>query len=167
MVELKSAIPEGRGKNAVAQLLSRRLIVPKIFFDAEWPDRKARIDVLAVDRSGAGDVHAVEIKVGKTQLDAAIRSLVKLPAQYKYLAYFSPGNGEKPLFPPDSDSCQRLYARDGMGRVGTIHLNQVDPRKTLTAEIEIYPERFQVPPSLYQEIDRYADKHTPDLAIRP
>jgi hypothetical protein len=61
VAELKSGILEGRGKNAVAQLFSKKLIVPKIYFDARWPNRMTHVDVLAVDRSGAGDVHVVEI----------------------------------------------------------------------------------------------------------
>src|ERR1700723_1836751 len=59
---LSSEQEQGRAKNAVADLLSRQLIVPKVFFDAHWPSRKSRVDVLAVDRSGSGEVHVVEVK---------------------------------------------------------------------------------------------------------
>src|ERR1700687_1182099 len=55
---------EARAKNAVADFLFRQLIVPKVFFDAPWPNRSSRVDVLAVDRSGTGEIHVVEVKVG-------------------------------------------------------------------------------------------------------
>ena len=167
MAEMRSGILEGRGKNAVAQLFSQKLIVPKIFFDAGWPSRTTQVDVLAVDRSGAGDVHAVEIKVSKHQLATTIRNLMRLLAQYKYLAYFSLSDEQETLFTPDSERDGRLYAPDGLGRIGTICLYQGDPGAALIAEIEIEPERFQVPSTHYEEIDRYLDKHTPDIAVRP
>jgi hypothetical protein len=164
---MRSGILEGRGKNAVAQLFSQKLIVPKIFFDARWPSRATQVDVLAVDRSGAGDVHAVEIKVSKYQLATTIRNLIRLPAQYKYLAYFSGSDEQETLFDPESEPDGRLYAPDGLGRIGTICLYQEEPTDALVAKVVIEPERFQVPPNLYEEIDRYVDKHTPDIAIRP
>lgn len=167
MTELSPGILEGRGKNAVARLFSEKLIVPKIFFDARWPGRTTHVDVLAVDRSGAGDVHVVEIKMSKHPLATTIRNLIRIPAQYKYLAFFSLSDEQETLFAADSEPDRRLYAPDGLGRIGAICLYQGDPGEALTAEIEVEPERFQVPPSLYEEIDRYVDKHTPDIAIRP
>jgi hypothetical protein len=167
VAEVSSRILEGRGKNAVAQLFSQKLIVPKIFFDARWPGRTMHVDVLAVDRSGAGDVHAVEIKVSKHQLATTLRDLIRIPAQFKYLAYFDLTDEKKALFNPDSEPEDRLYAPDGLGRIGTICLYQEGPADALFAEVVVEPERFRVPPSLNEEIDRYLDKHTPDIAVRP
>ena len=164
--EMKLGILEGRGKNAVAQLFSQKLIVPKIFFDPRWPGRTTHVDVLAVDRSGAGDVHVVEIAVSKQQLATTIRNLIRVPAQYKYLAFFSLSDEQEMLFTPDSESDNRLYAHDGLGRIGTICLYQGEPGEALIAEIQVEPERFRVPASLYEEIDHYLDKHTPDISIR-
>jgi hypothetical protein len=166
VAEIKSGILEGRGKNAVAQLFSQKLIVPKIFFDARWPGRTTHVDVLAVDRSGAGDVHVVEIAVNRHQLATTIRNLIRIPAQYKFLAYFSLSDEQDTLFTSDSEPDRRLYAPDGLGRIGTICLFQGDPGDALIAEVIVEPERFRVPPKLYEEIDRYLDKHTPDIAIR-
>lgn len=166
MAEMRSGILEGRGKNATAQLFSRKLIVPKIFFDAHWPSRTTHVDVLAVDRSGAGDVHVVEIVVNKRQLATTIRNLAKIPAQYKYVAFFSLSDEQEMLFTPDSELDNRLYAHDGLGRIGTICLYQGEPGEALIAEIQLEPERFRVPSNLYEEIDRYLGKHTPDIAIR-
>jgi len=52
---------EGRAINAVAELLRRTLSVPNIYLDP--PSSLIEADVLAVDRGGAGDLHAVEIKL--------------------------------------------------------------------------------------------------------
>lgn len=166
MPERRTGVLKGRGKNAIAQLLSNKLIVPKIFFDARWPNRTAHIDVLAVDRSGAGDVHVVEIAMNKRDFAATVRKLIRVPAQFKYLAYFSLGDEEEPLFNPLSEPDLRLYARDGLGRIGTISFCEGDPGEALRGEILVEPERFRVPGDLNQEIDRYLDRHTPDIAIR-
>jgi hypothetical protein len=165
--ETRSRLLEGRGKNAVAQFLSEKLTVPKIFFDARWPSRTETVDVLAVDRSGAGDVHVVEITMNKQRVAATISTLMRIPSQYKYLAYFDPSGGyEEPLFDSASEPDKCLYAHDGLGRVGTVRLYQGEPGEALIAEIEVEPERFRVPANLNPEIDRYLDKHTPDIAIR-
>lgn len=166
MPEPRSGVLEGRGKNAVAQLFSKKLTVPKIFFEARWPARTEQVDVLAVDRSGAGDVHVVEIATNRHRLATTIRNLMRIPAQYKYLAYFSRSDEQESLFDPKADPDQRLYARDGLGRIGTICLYQGNPGDALIAEIVVEPERFRVPANLYPEIDRYLDKHTPDIAVR-
>jgi|GEM_PF-1786730 hypothetical protein len=52
---------EGRAINAVAELLRRKLSVPNIYL--EPPQSLISADVLAVDHGGAGDLHAVEIKL--------------------------------------------------------------------------------------------------------
>ena len=52
---------EGRAVNAVAELLRRSLSVPNIYIEPSHSIIAA--DILAVDRGGAGDLHAVEIKL--------------------------------------------------------------------------------------------------------
>ena len=47
----------GRAKNAVLGFLEKNLYVPKIFLDATWDGHK--VDLLGIDRDGAGDVYAV------------------------------------------------------------------------------------------------------------
>ena len=87
--------------------------------------------------------------------------------RYKYLAYFDLSGGqEEAWFVSDSEPDNCLYAHDGLGRIGTIRFFQGEPGETLNAEIEVEPERFRVPANLNPEIDRFLDKHTPDIAIR-
>ena len=51
---------EHRGREAVADCLIRDLMVPNIYFDANWPNAQLQADVLAIDRAGTGDVHVVQ-----------------------------------------------------------------------------------------------------------
>jgi len=44
----------GRAKNALLSFFEQRLSVPKIYLDADWQGE--RVDVLAIDRAGVGDV---------------------------------------------------------------------------------------------------------------
>lgn len=53
---------EQNAKDAVSRLMSRRLIVPKVFFDAAWPDSGHHVDIVVIDHAGTGDVHVIEIK---------------------------------------------------------------------------------------------------------
>ena len=44
---------ELRARDVVAKLFVRHLIVPTVFFDAEWLDER-RVDLIAIDRGGSG-----------------------------------------------------------------------------------------------------------------
>ena len=82
----KNAVFEIDAYDAVARVLFRTLTVPKIFFEAPWPENE-HVDVLAIDRAGSGDLHVVEVK---TRIDmvttAVIRQLLRVPAHYRWIA---------------------------------------------------------------------------------
>lgn len=158
---LTSGQQEARAKTAVANFLFRHLIVPKVFFDASWPDRTHRVDVMAVDRSGSGEIHAVEVKVGTSALrdiESAIVKLRRVPAHFKYLAVFEAKNYQV--------NDRALYAPDGMGRVGVIQVRE-DSAGNLSAEFQVRPERFRLDSSIFKAVDRFTAKHPADLEIRP
>jgi len=159
---LRSVLSEdqqhSRVKNAVARFLFGALIVPKIFFDARWPPRKSGVDVLAVDRAGAGEIHIAEVKVGSADLAGAVRRLAAIPAHFKYLALF--GNGS--YYPSDKS----LYAPDGMGRVGVIQVRE-NRADELRAEFIIRPERFGLDSSYFKQIDKFTSARPADIEIRP
>jgi hypothetical protein len=159
---LRSVLSEeqqhSRVKNAVARFLFSALIVPKIFFDARWPLRKSRVDVLAVDRAGAGEIHIAEVKVGSPDLANDVARLSRIPGHFKYLALF--GN---PSFDPSDGS---LYAPDGMGRVGVIQIRE-NRADELDAKFIIRPERFRLDSSYFKKIDEFTAAHPADMEIRP
>lgn len=150
----------GRAKNAVADFLSSQLIVPKIFFDAHWPSRRDRVDVLAVDRSGTGEVHVVEVKQGRDlKASDAVARLMQIPAHFRYLALFdNPKN-----LRPRSDM---LFSQDGIGRIGIIEVRE-DPIGNLTARISVQPERFKLDSSVYKMVDRFTSSYPANLEVRP
>jgi hypothetical protein len=151
---------QGRAKNAIADLLARQLIVPKVFFDAHWPNRRSRVDVLAVDRSGSGEVHVAEVRRGR-DLRAAdvIERVMQIPAHFKYLALFdNPKN-----LRPRSDI---LYSSDGIGRIGIIEVRE-DPLGNLDARISVQPERFKLDSSVYKLVDRFTANYPAVREVRP
>jgi hypothetical protein len=159
---LRSVLSEeqqhSRVKNAVARFLFDALIVPKIFFDASWPPRKKRVDVLAVDRAGAGEIHIAEVKVGSGDTADALRHIAGIPAHFKYLALF--GNGS--YYPSEGS----LYAPDGMGRVGVIQVRE-SRADELRAEFIVRPERFRLDSSYFKQIDKFTAARPADMEIRP
>jgi len=153
---------QGRAKNEVARFLSSQLIVPKVFFDAHWPGRRDRVDVLAVDRSGTGEVHAVEVMRGrdlKMEMGDVIARLTQIPAHFRYLALFDNPKSLRPR----SDM---LYSADGIGRIGIIEVKE-DPIGNLSARISVQPERFKLDSSLYKMVDRFTASYPANLEVRP
>jgi len=153
---------ESRAKGAVAEFLFRQLIVPKVFFNAHWPDRRSQIDVMAVDRSGTGEVHVVEVKVGTSalappNLERAMATLMRIPAHFKYLALFGNQN-----YRPAQ---RTLYAADGMGRVGVILVKE-NIAGDLGCEYYVRPERFRFPAD-YGLVDKFTSKQSADIEVRP
>jgi len=138
---------EGRLKNAAADFLQQRLIVPKIFLDAAWPDYR-RTDVLAMDRAGAGDIHVVEVKTSLQAIMDVVSELMLVPAHYKYLATF-----ESSGLPPVNESL--LYAPDGMGRIGLIAVTERPDDRSLRARMVIAPERFRLQDKYWKEVDTF------------
>ncbi len=157
--ELSPEQRESRAKNAVAELLFRELIVPLVFVDAKWPISRNVVDVLAVDRGGSGEVHAVKVMVGTEALaniDKVVSSLMRIPAHFKYIAVF----GNKSYLPER----RLLYAPDGMGRIGIIHVKE-DRRGNLSAEFRIRPERFKFD-ATFKRVDDFTKTHRPYIEIR-
>jgi hypothetical protein len=157
---LSSQQQASRAKTAVAELLFRELIVPKVFVDVPWPVSRNVVDVMAVERSGSGDVHVAEVKVGTLAPGAvteAIARLMRIPAHFKYLAIFDNKN-----YSPDE---RGLYAEDGMGRVGVIQVKE-DAAGNLSAEFRVHPERFRFNAS-FKLVDRFTAVHPPYIEIRP
>ena len=149
---------EARGINAVAGLLSHRLIVPKIFLKPPWPDARNRVDLLAVDRAGSGEIHIVEVKSGIAEASQSLERVKAMPAHYKYIAVI----GDRRYRVDD----KALYAADGFGRIGVIQIIE-DEAGNLSADLALAPERFRVDASVFRSIDRFTSKHPADIEIRP
>lgn len=187
--KLTSRQREGRAINAVAELLRRKLSVPNIYL--EPPSSLISADVLAVDRGGAGDLHAVEIKLerdlnpfeGQQQpssqeewneiyethhakycekLQGIHRQVMSVPAHYRYLAI--PAES----FDRAIGELMRfgLWPEDGIGRLGVITIKDRG-EESPTAEIAVAPERFRVDPAKLKTIEtKLLAKSRPDIEVR-
>ena len=157
-IKLSDAQLSASGKDAVASWLARRLIVPKVFFDASWPSRRAQVDVLAVDRAGAGDIWVAEVKVGIGAALDAISQLMQLPAHYKFIAI---ARSPAPL----QLDPQALYSPSGMGRVGILLVEENPDNRVVVVE-SVPAERFRVEPAAIKQIDRFTATHQADIELR-
>jgi hypothetical protein len=188
--KLTSRQKEGRAINAVAELLRRRLSVPNIYL--EPPSSLISADVLAVDRGGAGDLHAVEIRLGRDlnpfegqrgkpsnpkelnevyaawypkyseKLHSIHRQLMSMPAHYRYLAI--PAECFDLAFGELGHF--GLFPEDGIGRLGVITIKEKG-EESPTAEMAVAPERFRVNPAKLKTIEtRLLAKSRPDIEVR-
>jgi len=164
---------EGRAVNAIADLLRRTLSVPNIYLDP--PAALISADVLAVDRGGSGDLHAVEIKLfgsksksligPRTRLLEMVRSahgLMSMPAHFRYLAV--PAADLEAL--GGNLHQLGLYADDGIGRLGIAAITERGSDSP-TAEVVFTPERFRVDPAKLKAIEtKLLAKSRPDIEVR-
>jgi hypothetical protein len=156
-IELSDSQLAASGKDGVASWLAKKLIVPKVFFNAPWPSKRTSVDVLAVDRSGAGDIWVAEVTIGVAAAREAISHLMQLPAHYKYVAIAKPG--------PYQPEPQTLYSPSGMGRVGIL-LVEENPDNRIVVVEGVPAERFRVEPAAIKQIDRFTASHHADIELR-
>jgi hypothetical protein len=163
--ELSARTRHGRAVNAVAEFLRSNLTVPNIYLEPR-AFAASMIDVLAVDRAGAGDLHGVEIKTDLISFSTvsahlrfyAVRRTFN-PAHYRYIAL------------PKSESLLRLlpkldlFSRDGIGRTGILLISQQNDDLPLV-EIGIKPERYRVLPAPMEKVDRFLARNRPDIEVR-
>ena len=160
--------------NAVAELLRKKLTVPNIYLEPRSPYIAA--DVLAVDRAGSGDLHAVRIELRRyrefkapqdvNETEAAWMKFIReaimaLPAHYRYLAI---AHDSWDLLVGEIGP--HLYSPDGIGRIGIIAITDRGEDPPI-AEISIAPERFRVDPVKLRNIEKkLLEKVRPDIEVR-
>jgi hypothetical protein len=169
----------GRAKNATLAFLERRISVPKIYIDALWDGQ--HIDVLAIDRDGVGDVHAVLLfvrtYVSDDQLDLegperseeekTIRVLIErfksIPANYKYIgAVDTKDHRIIPRFQINID--ESLFSPDFIGRIGLLHIIATPKVEEPIVDFRLKPERFRA--KIAKLADEYVQQHEADWEIR-
>lgn len=167
--ELSARTRHGRAVNAVAEFLRSSLSVPNIYLEPRNLGAPA-IDVLAADRAGAGDLHGVEIVEMEiktpapssrllTILTSHAKQLGLLPTHYRYLAL--PKIGFILQLLPKLE----LFSPDGIGRTGILLLSEQTDGLPLV-EVAIKPERYRVPASAMEKVDRFLARNRPDMEVR-
>lgn len=178
---------EGRAVNAVAEVLRKRLTVPNIYLEPRGDS--ISVDVLAVDRAGSGDLHAVQIKLQddfrripsskpatvrevkqrnadwqahfRKRVREIHRQIMALPAHFRYLAIL-----ENSLDMVTGELGPVLYSADGIGRIGIIAITDRGEEAPV-AEVVITPERFRVDAVKLRNIEKkLLEKVRPDIEVR-
>ncbi len=174
MIETQTKQELGRAKNALQAYLIRRLVVPKVYLDADL--NGAPVDVLAIDRAGVGDVHAVRMFLldksssiaaafilFASKLDSRVEEIRSLPSHFRYVAVVSdePYAGK---FDPSHEIIWQSFAEDGLGRVGILYvdLSEDDP----SIRVILKAERFRSSKEIVELADRYVAQHTPNWEVR-
>lgn len=135
---------ELRARNPVASCLIRQLVVPRIYFDADWPGLSGmRVDVLAIDRDGRGDAHLVEIKKRAADALAIVPALLAARAPFRWIAFL--GGTETESTASALASSDTLYPTDMPGRIGVIEIVEMAGGADLGANVRIKAERFPTP----------------------
>jgi hypothetical protein len=164
----------GRGKNAVLSFLEQRLSIPKIYIDADWDGH--HVDVLAINRDGVGDVHAVLLFANRCSGDAemvvddmtkVINPLIdefqRIPAQYKYIGGVDVGVNGAVMPGLPHPVVDKSFSPDGMGRIGFLAIDF--PQGGEPRIIEMFkPERFRA--KIAKIADEYIQQHEADWEIR-
>jgi hypothetical protein len=133
---------ELRALDPVARCLLRRLFVPRVYFEADWPaDGPVHVDVLAIDRDGVGDAHLVEVRRNASDALARVPLLLDASAPFRWIAFLT---GTE-----DTESSRTLASQASLsdparpGRVGVIEVVET-PGGDLDARVRITAERFLV-----------------------
>jgi len=165
----------GRAKNAVMSFLEHHLSIPKIYIDATWDGHP--IDVLAINRDGVGDVHAVLLftsKYGKNgsliagceleDLGRLIETFSHIPANFKYIGAVGKGSGRLhgPLRLVEKYH-DAAFSSDGIGRIGLLSVDLIG-EDDVRVTVETKPERFRA--KIAKLADEYIEQHEPDWEIR-
>ena len=131
-----------RSREPVAQCLIRRLVVPRVYFDARWPtDGDEPVDLLLIDRDGFGDPHLVYVNESAREALARVPALLVADAPFRWIAFLQ-GTDDAQVA-AELVSQRPLYPLEGAGRIGVIevvHMRGGD----LGANVRTKAERFPV-----------------------
>lgn len=151
---------ESRAVNPIATCLLRQLVVPRIYFDADWPGMPGmRADVLAIDRDGRGDAHVVEIRKNAADALGMVPGLLAARSPFRWIAFLR-GTEDDAATRALSEQ-ETLYAHDSRGRVGVVEFFEMAGHD-LGASVRIKAERFPTP--TYELAAAFAASH--EAALR-
>lgn len=150
---------EIRAREGVARCLIRRLLVPRVYFEAEWPEAGGeRFDVLVIDRDGVGDPHLVEIREKAADALAIASKLMSTPVPYRWLAFLQGTEDEASTLALASQA--PLYQEGVAGRIGVIEIVRM-AGDTLGANVRLVAERFPTP--AYELAGRFSTTHAAQM----
>lgn len=177
MKQLSERQQLGRALNALSGYFVRKLVLPKVFFEVSWAGEP--VDLLAIDRTGIGDVHAVRFVLHQRIPNATpyiegtrtvtfdahdeVEKLLSLPAQYRYVAIID-GTGANLDLNHSEPYRKATFAEDGIGRVGELYVDVASDEVTVKEIIK--PERFRSTAEILALTDKYVATHIADMEYR-
>jgi hypothetical protein len=165
----------GRAKNAIQEYLVHKLLFPKVYLDAEFNGKA--VDVLAIDREGTGDVHAVYLVYqGTDTLNALENSLANIAANigvppakivphFIYAAIVNNGPGSSKYVPSDQ-IIQNSFADDGVGRLGILYVDLCEDDPKFQVRVILKAERFRSSKEIVELSDRFVAENTANWEYR-
>ena len=173
--ELQVEHYRGRAKNALQDHLVHKLLFPKVYLDADWNGSK--VDVLAVDRAGAGDVHGVRLLLwepGHTDdhgyssyLEKAVATAVtnfhEFHGHFRYLAVVCTVP-DKQQWIPSKGLKNQCLAADGVGRLGILYVDVTEENAEVVVILKA--ERFRSSKEIVEFSDRFVAEHTANWEFR-
>jgi hypothetical protein len=166
----------GKAQNLALDYFVQKLLVPKIYLDAEWEG--VSIPLLAIDRAGVGDVHAVlfleqlnlsfsvdeQGDVGELEyhIGRFITQLNGLPCQFKYVAIY--GNRADGSYEPSPKIEEMALAKNGVGQVGLLLMHA--GKKDSGVKVALPAQRFPSSKEILELTDRYVEQHTAAWEVR-
>jgi hypothetical protein len=147
---------ELRAREAVASCLIRRLTVPRIYFEAEWPGRA--VDLLAIDRDGVGDAHLVEIRRAAADALSTVGSLLQAAAPFRWIAFLQ--GTEDAGVSQALRSQEKLIVPGSPGRIGVIEIVEMAGDQ-LGANVRLAAERF--PDAVYDVATQFSGSHKANI----
>jgi len=175
LLELQVDHYRGRAKNALQDYLVRRLLYPKVYLDADWDGEK--LDVLAIDRAGAGDVHGVRLVLWEPghsddhgysaylekAVAAAVTEFVVFRGHFRYLAVICTVP-DKQQWIPSKGLKNQCLAADGVGRLGLLYVDVTE--EDAEVKVLLKAERFRSSKEIVELSDRFVAEHTANWEYR-
>jgi hypothetical protein len=165
----------GRAKNAVQEYLVHKLLYPKVYLDTDFNGWK--LDILAVDRVGMGDVHGVRLvpwEPGHTdnhgysaylekRVSAEVTEFAEFPGHFRYLAVVCTEPKKQQWIPSPGIKDQSL-APDGVGRIGILYLDITEEEPSV--KVLLRAERFRSSKEIVELADKFVAEHTANWEFR-
>ena len=171
MISIQMLHGLGRAKNAVQDYLTHKLLFPKVYLDAEF--NGVKVDVLAIDREGTGDVHAVSIVYQGTDVERALEQVAdnvgippaKIVPHFIYAAVINNGP-DASKYVPSEQIIQKSFAEDGVGRMGILYVDLTEDDPKLQVRVMLKAERFRSSKEIVELADRYVAENHANSEVR-
>ena len=177
MPEVQELQNLGRAKNAIQGYLVRKLLYPKVYLDANWGG--VPVDVLAIDRTGVGDVHAVRIApvhfqdgpanwqehvtLASMVVNENSKPLLGIPGHFRYIALFNE-TADLRRFDPPAPLVRLLTAADGIGRIGLLVVDLGDGEPVIKEIVRA--ERFRSSKHITELTDHFIASNEANWEMR-